>query len=303
MLNSSGEGPRKNFLGCGYDMESGARWDAQLRRAAECGFTYWELAVGTKADQDRGWLTASDSVQLEELKNSLKIKPVGAVIDQDWGLELESEGDFESRLDVLAELMESAVKLGARRISVQPPRVAFEAMTESMWSRFLGGWSRLAAVAESGKAKALLPTAGFKTPVEGHPGVWDFHPTFMIHPDGLERVIHSLEDLLWLEYSPGDIKPFWPKEKFFWSDLLYPWVDSCRLSDRKWVSMDHRHWMSVALGDDFLEFGPILRHLKLSGICWVQPVSVPDPDEGMFRNIEYVKNLEENFLEFYFARQ
>ena len=301
MSQITGTAPRKIYLGCGYDLESGLPWNEQMKNASSWGFTYWEFAMGSSSKEKASWVQPEDAEDFKQLRDELKLKSVGARIQQDW--DLASDEGHSYCLENMKSIASAAMDLGAKRLVARAPAVDFESMTDPMWERFFQGMRELSDFVESGKARLQIPTAGTQIPVPGEPGIWNYEPTFMVHPDGLEKTIHALEDCLWLEYSPGELKPFWPKEKMFWSQLIHPWVDGCRMSDRKWVNLDHRHWRTVALGDDFLEYGPILRSLKFSGMCWIAPCSYPDPEEAIFRSIEYSKNLEENFLEFYFVEK
>jgi sugar phosphate isomerase/epimerase len=178
-----------------------------------------------------------------------------------------------------------AARCGARQVRLFAGFTPAANMTAAIWSRMLEAF---------GQADALSAELGLTIAIETHgqitfrAGAAHHVHTVSTEPAALRRLIKELPPRVGFNYDPGNLKAVAPQDKTYALPLLQGRINYCHLKD--WRRLGDG-WVAGAIGDDDLDYGPLLRAMTYHGVCLIEYEPTDDVAAGIQRSLDYLRRL------------
>ncbi len=165
-------------------------------------------------------------------------------------------------------------------------------MTEPLWQQLLQALETCQNAATDLGLTIAIETHGAITP--GPAGEAVHAPTVTTQAQALQRLLAEMPPEIGMNFDPGNIKAAEGSADRLHLDVLDARINYCHLKDWKRVGSG---WEAVAVGDDDLNYPPLLARMSYSGIYLVEYEPVHDVEAGIERSLKALQSLLYN-LEF-----
>jgi len=158
-------------------------------------------------------------------------------------------------------------------------------MTEAIWSRMLGAFSR---------ADGLCAELGLTIAIETHGritmagDVAHHEHTVTTEPAAARRLVQALPPRIGFNYDPGNLKAVAPADTTYGLPLFNGRINYCHLKDWR---RSGGGWIACAIGDDDLDYGPLLKAIRFDGVYLIEYEPTRDVLEGIRRSLDYLERL------------
>lgn len=271
-------------LGCG---EWGFRElpiEEHFRLAQKFGFKTLEFGVG---GGQVGRLPAAPSereiADFVGLGRRYGIATPGCCLENDFTLPETATHDAVVAA-TLAQIRVAA-RCGAKQVRLFAGFTPAMLLTEAIWERLLAAFQT---------ADNLCATLGLTIAIETHgqitmrDGAAHHTHTVSTEPVALQRLRRELPARVGFNYDPGNLKAVAPDDKTYALPLLQGRITYCHLKDWRRVGDG---WVACAIGDDDLDYGPLLRAMTYDGVYLLEYEPAHDPEDGIQRSLDYLRRI------------
>jgi sugar phosphate isomerase/epimerase len=255
-----------------------------FRLAAGFGFRSLEFGIG---GGQPGRLPAQpgprEIAEFRALAEQSNIATPGCCLENDFTL-----SDSTAHAAMLAATLrqiEAAQKCGARQVRLFAGFTPAAAMTSATWHRMFAAFVR---------ADALCIELGLTIAIETHgritiSGAAALHePTVTTDPECLRRLLRELPPRVGFNWDPGNLKAVNPVDRTCALPLLNGRINYCHLKDWR---RSGAGWIACAIGDDDLDYGPLLREVRYDGVFLIEYEPTHDLEDGIRRSLDYLRRL------------
>lgn len=179
----------------------------------------------------------------------------------------------------------AAARCGAKQVRLFAGFTPVAQMTEAIWSRLLEAFR---------VADELCISLGLTIAIETH-GQIQMRDGAAIHthtvttdPASLRRLLRDLPLRVGFNFDPGNLKAVAPGDKTYALPLLQGRINYCHLKDWRRVGAG---WIAGAIGDDDLDYGPLLRAMTYDGVYLIEYEPTHDPEDGIQRSLDYLRRI------------
>ena len=276
------------IVGCG---EWGFRempMEEHFRITAAFGMKYLEFGIG---GGQTGRLpeqpTDSDVRDFLALTEKYEIQSPFCCIENDFTLGTASE--HETMLEKVMLQLRAAAACKATHVRLFAGFTPIEEMDESRWTRMLDAFA---------KCNDLCQELGMQIAIETH-GALTFHAdgsashtsTVSTHGLGLARLLKDLPPEVGFNFDPGNIKAAEPDLTDLHLELLNQRINYCHMKDWRRTDLG---WIACAIGDDDLDYEPLLHDMRFDGVFLIEYEPLEDPEDGIRRSLDYLSRVVEN---------
>ncbi|MSU72680.1 MAG: sugar phosphate isomerase/epimerase [Opitutus sp.] len=179
----------------------------------------------------------------------------------------------------------SAARCGARQVRLFAGFTPAAIMTGVIWARMLAAFRQ---------ADALCAELGLTIAIETHgqitqrDGAAHHVSTVSTDPPALQRLLRELPPRVGFNYDPGNLKAVAPHDRTYALPLLDRRINYCHLKDWRRAGSG---WVACAIGDDDLDYGPLLRAMTYDGIFLIEYEPTHDVEDGIQRSLDYLRRL------------
>ncbi|MDH3585225.1 MAG: sugar phosphate isomerase/epimerase [Phycisphaerae bacterium] len=253
--------------------------------AARLGFRTLEFGIGGgqtgRLPEQPG---PQDIDHLRSLADRFQIRTPFCCIENDFTLP-DAAAHAEMVAKVLDQL-EVAADCEATHVRLFAGFTPAEEMTESIWQRMTDAFEI---------SQAACADLGLQIAIETH-GAITFGPdgsarhrhTVSTDPASLKRLIDELPLEVGFNYDPGNLKAVNPMDRTCQLDLLNSRTNYCHLKD--W-NPSGEGWVACAIGDDDLDYRPILQGMDFNGVYLIEYEPVGDVEAGIQRSLAYLRDV------------
>jgi sugar phosphate isomerase/epimerase len=271
-------------IGCG---EWGFRelpMEEHFRLAARFGFRTLEFGLG--GGQVGRLPSEPTDKQISEFRNLAQrynIATPGCCLENDFTLP-----DATAHGAMLAATLRqigAAAQCGARQIRLFAGFTPNSRMTPHIWERMIAAFETADAVCADFGLTIAIETHGRITVRDG---AAHHEHTVSTDPAALQRLLNELPRRVGFNWDPGNLKAVAPADRLCALPLLKGRINYCHLKDWR------RHgsgWIACAIGDDDLDYGPLLQQSGFDGVHLIEYEPTHDPEGGIQRSLDYLKRL------------
>ena len=189
-------------------------------------------------------------------------------------------------LEKVLSQIKAGAACGASHVRLFAGFTPLEQMTEVSWGRMLQAFAR---------CDALCQELGLLIAIETH-GAIKFDSTgAAIHShtastqrEALSKLMAGLPERIGFNYDPGNLKPLADDDALLRLDLIDERINYCHLKDWR---KSGEGWVACAIGDDDLDYKPILERMSFDGIYLIEYEPLEDPKEGIQRSLDYLQKI------------
>jgi sugar phosphate isomerase/epimerase len=255
-----------------------------FRVAAKFGFRTLEFGLGggqpgrLPAEPD-----AAAIAEFRALAEHSGIATPGCCLENDFTLP--DAAAHAAMLSATLRQIEAAQKCGARQVRLFAGFTPAAEVTAAMWDRMLAAFDR---------ADALCADLGLTIAIETHgritvrDGAAVHEHTVTTNPDCLRRLLRELPPRVGFNWDPGNLKAVNPADRTCALSLLNGRINYCHLKDWRRVGPG---WIACAIGDDDLDYAPLLRDVRFDGVFLIEYEPTHDPEDGIRRSLGYLRKL------------
>ena len=259
-----------------------------FRITADFGMKYLEFGIGGGQE---GRLpeapTAADVETFLALTEKYGIRCPFCCIENDFTLG--DAAEHEAMVEKVIGQIRVAAACTATHVRLFAGFTPIAEMDEDRWSRMFSAFARCQEVCDE---------LGIKIAIETH-GALTFHDdgsathtsTVSTHELGLTRLLKDLPADVGINFDPGNIKAAEPELEDLHLELLNDRINYCHLKDWRRTELG---WIACAIGDDDLDYEPLLRDTKFDGVFLIEYEPLADPVDGIRRSLDYLHHIVEN---------
>lgn len=270
-------------IGCG---EWGFRelpMEDHFRIARSFGFKWMEFGIGGNF---RGRLQddlSHDGVgSFVEMAKDYQIQTPFCCIENDFTLQ--EEASHRKMVDYVLRQIPILSALGAGYVRLFAGFTPVEQVTDEIWDRMVNAFHICQAECKKHRVKIAIETHGRLTWRDG--GAVHTH-TVSTHAEYVKRLIRELPPGVGFNYDPGNLKAVNPADKTYLLPLLNDHINYCHLKD--WRRLGEG-WVACAIGDDDLDYGPLLAQMHYDGVYLIEYEPVEDVEAGIERSLSYLRS-------------
>lgn len=178
-----------------------------------------------------------------------------------------------------------AQRCGARQVRLFAGFTPAAEMTELMWQRLLDAFAQADALCARLGLTIAIETHGRLT---FHGGVAQHEHTVTTDHQCLRRLLRELPPRVGFNWDPGNLKAVNPGDRSCALDLLNGRINYCHLKDWRRTGDG---WVACAIGDDDLDYGPLLQQVRYDGVFLIEYEPTADPEDGIRRSLDYLRRL------------
>jgi sugar phosphate isomerase/epimerase len=275
---------KKLKIGCG---EWGMRElpiEKHFEIAGKFGFKTLEFGIG--GDQAGRLPAEIDDRQIaafRHLGEETGIATPGCCLENDFTLP-----DAAAHNSILAETLRQirlAKRCGAEQVRLFAGFTPIGDLTQAIWDRLIAAFE---------STDALCRELGLAIAIETHgkitmrDGVAHHEHTVSTDPEALARLIDELPPTVGFNWDPGNLKPVSPDDRTCALGLLNERITYCHLKDWRRVG---EGWVACAIGDDDLDYAPLLSKVDFDGVFLIEYEPTEDLVAGIERSLAYLRNL------------
>ena len=273
------------LVGCG---EWGFRempLEEHFRIASKFGFKYLEFGIGGGQPGRLSEQPSSSEVEsFLALSRQYQLQTPFCCLENDFTLA--DPAQHEAMLTKVLQQLRVAADCRATHVRLFAGFTPLQQIDEPRWQRLLAAF-RI--------CHDLCQQLGMQIAIETH-GMLTFQPdgsaahtsTVTTSATGLARLLDELPPQVGINYDPGNIKAAEPDVADLHLGLLNDRINYCHLKD--W----HRTptgWQACAIGDDDLDYQPLLANMTFDGVYLIEYEPLEDPQEGIQRSLDYLNKV------------
>ena len=178
-----------------------------------------------------------------------------------------------------------AAELGARLVRLFAGFTPARALTEEIWERMLDAFVRCEPVCADLGLTIAVETHG-KVTFRGNVGRHEH--TASTDRGCLGRLFRELPATIGFCYDPGNMRAVQPDDERYALDLLNDRINYVHLKD--W-HQTNGGWVTVAPGDDALDYARLLPKVKYQGVYTIEYEPTEDVQDGIQRSLDYLQRI------------
>ena len=255
-----------------------------FRLAAKFGFRTLEFGIGGgQIGRLPALPTDRQIADFRALAASHGMATPGCCLENDFTLS-DPAGHAAMVGDTLRQIR-AAAECGARQVRLFAGFTPAAAMTPAHWKRMLAAFH---------EADALCAELGLTIAIETHgritmhEGAAQHEHTVTTEPAALQRLVRELPPRIGFNWDPGNLKAVAPGDRLCALPLLNGRITYCHLKDWR---RQGTGWTACAIGDDDLDYGPLLRSVRYDGVFLIEYEPTHDPEDGIRRSLDYLRRL------------
>lgn len=271
-------------IGCG---EWGFRelpLEEHFRLARKIGFRTLEFGIG---GGQTGRLPATFGPDVarafRELAREYRIATPGCCLENDFTLP--DEQRHRAMLREVLEQIPLAALCGARQVRLFAGFTPAAEMTEPLWGQLLAALRAAEDCAAAHGLQIVIETHGRITHRDG---VALHEHTVSTEPAALARLLREMPPRIGFNWDPGNLKAVAPADRLCALPLLKERIAYCHLKDWR---REGDGWVACAIGDDDLDYEPLLRRAGFEGVYLIEYEPTHDPEDGIRRSLAYLRRL------------
>lgn len=255
-----------------------------FRLATKFGFRTLEFGLG---GGQTGRLPAAPTdreiVDFRGLAARYGIATPGCCLENDFTLA--DPAAHAGMVDATLRQIRIAARCGARQVRLFAGFTPAAEMTPLHWERMLAAFRA---------ADALGAELGLTLAIETHgritlrDGAAHHEHTVTTEPAALQRLLRELPPRIGFNWDPGNLKAVAPGDRLCALPLLNGRITYCHLKD--WRPQG-AGWVACAIGDDDLDYAPLLREVRYDGVFLIEYEPTHDPEAGIQRSLDYLRRL------------
>ena len=261
-----------------------------FRLAGKFGFRTLEFGIG---GGQPGRLPAEPDVRdianFRRLAERSGIDTPGCCLENDFTL-TEAAAHAGMVATTLRQI-ETAHRCGARQVRLFAGFTPVANMTEAIWRRMIDAFAQADALCASLELSIAIETHGRITLI-GEAAVHEH--TVTTDPDFLGRLLRELPPRVGFNWDPGNLKAVNPADRSCALPLLNGRINYCHLKDWR---RSGQGWIACGIGDDDLDYAPLLRAVQYDGVFLIEYEPTHDLEDGIRRSLDYLRKLRHT-LEF-----
>lgn len=259
-----------------------------FRITAEFGMKYLEFGIG---GGQTGRLpeepTDADVDEFLALTEKYEIRSPFCCLENDFTLA--SDDEHEAMLQKVLSQLRAAAKCKATHVRLFAGFTPIAEMDDARWRRMFDAFS---------KCNEVCGELGMQIAIETH-GALTFHDdgsathtsTVSTHGLGLGRLLKELPPEVGINYDPGNIKAAEPEIEDLHLEQLDRRTNYCHLKDWRRTELG---WIACAIGDDDLNYQPVLADMSFDGVFLIEYEPLQDPLDGIRRSLAYLERVVED---------
>jgi len=255
-----------------------------FRIAAQFGFRTLEFGLGGgQAGRLPAEPSAGEIAAFRALAAHHGIATPGCCLENDFTLP--DPAAHAAMLAATLRQIRAAAACGARQVRLFAGFTPAAAMTPAVWDRMLAAFR---------EADALCAGLGLAIATETHgritlrDGAAHHEPTVSTDPAALARLLRELPPRVGFNWDPGNLKAVAPADRLCALPLLNGRITYSHLKDWR---RQGAGWVACAIGDDDLDYGPLLRQARYDGVYLIEYEPTHDPEDGIRRSLAYLRRL------------
>jgi sugar phosphate isomerase/epimerase len=255
-----------------------------FRLAAKFGFRTLEFGLGGgQAGRLPAAPTDREIADFRALGQTHGIATPGCCLENDFTLS--DPAAHVAMVEATLRQIEVAARCGARQVRLFAGFTPAVAMTPAHWERMLAAFHA---------ADTFCAQLGLTIAIETHgritmrAGAAHHEHTVTTEPAALQRLLRELPPRIGFNWDPGNLKAVVPEDRRCALPLLNGRINYCHLKDWR---RQGAGWIACAIGDDDLDYGPLLRDVRYDGVFLIEYEPTHDPEGGIRRSLDYLRRL------------
>jgi len=275
---------RDLLVGCGEWGLRNLPMDDHFRIAQRFGFEYLEFGIGGgQAGRLPESPSAQDVLAFRALGQRYKIQTPFCCIENDFTLS--DPQAHERMLGKVLSQIESAADCGATHVRLFAGFTPVGRMTEPQWLRMIEAFERCDELCQRLAMVIAIETHG--AIVANSDGSLTHQPTVTTDGQGLRRLLAELPGRIGINYDPGNLKAAGADGDLHLG-LLNGQINYCHMKDWRRVGQG---LAACAIGDDDLDYVPLLGRLAFNGVYVIEYEPLEDTEHGIGRSLDYLKRI------------
>lgn len=255
-----------------------------FRLAAKFGFRTLEFGLGggqpgrLSAEPDKKEIAA-----FREMAEKHGIATPGCCLENDFTL-TDPTAHVAMLTATLRQIL-AAHRCGARQVRLFAGFTPASAMTEPLWQQLLSAFRAADAICGELGLAIAIETHGRITMEDG--AALHEH-TVTTEPAALQRLLRELPPRVGFNWDPGNLKAVNPGDRLCALPLLNGRINYCHLKDWR---RQGKGWVACAIGDDDLDYVPLLKTVRYDGVFLIEYEPTHDPEAGIQRSLGYLRRI------------
>ncbi len=183
-----------------------------------------------------------------------------------------------------------AARLGASHVRLFAGFTPASQMTEPLWRQMIAAFAAADAVC---KPLGLLISIETHGRITMHDGAACHEHTVTTDRTALSRLVKELPIRVGFNYDPGNIKAAAPDDRRLCLDLINDRINYCHLKDWRRKGLG---WEALAVGDDDLDYAPLLKQMKFDGVYLIEYEPTADVEDGIGRSLAYLAKISPGYV-------
>jgi sugar phosphate isomerase/epimerase len=196
----------------------------------------------------------------------------------------------ERMLESVLRRLSLAPRIDATLVRLFAGFTPLSEMNEALWAQMLDAFQRCDEVCQELGLVIGIETHGAyvaKDDVAYHIN------TITTDHDSCARLVQELPERVGILYDPANIKAAVPDDKRYCLDVLNEHINSVHLKD--WATK-RDGWVSAALGDADLDYGPLLAEMQYDGVYLIEYEVPADLEDGLRRSLAHLESTGQDLV-------
>lgn len=276
------------IIGCGEWGFRDLPMEEHFRIAAALGFHYLEFGIGGGRAGRLSEAPGAEEIRaFKVLRDRYGMASPFCCLENDFTLA--DAAAHRAMVDRVLSQISAAADCGATHVRLFAGFTPANQMTEPIWERLIDALRRCQARTKPLGIQIALETHG-AIHTDGD-GAAIHVPTITTDRQELAKLIGLLPEGIGFNYDPGNIKAA-GEDKRLNLDLLAGRINYCHMKDWK---RQGRGWAACAIGDDDLDYRPLLMGMKFAGVHLIEYEPVEDVIQGIQRSLDHLSRIAPGF--------
>lgn len=276
------------IIGCGEWGFRDRPMEEHFQITKQFGLRYLEFGIGGGQPGRLPEAPSANEVQaFRDLGARFEIQTPFCCLENDFTLA--DTDEHTAMVDKVLAQMRSAKDCGATHVRLFAGFTNVASVDEAIWERLLAAFSTCDSLAQELSMSVAIETHGGIS--FNDDGSAEHYHSVSTEPAALQRLLNELPPAVGFNYDPGNLKAVNPKDRSYSLELLDERINYCHLKDWR-VQGDG--WVATAIGDDDLDYAPILSNMSFGGVCLIEYEPLNDCIDGIQRSLDYLAKLEAN---------
>ncbi len=261
-----------------------------FRIAKKFGFKYLEFGIGGgQVGRLPEEPTAKDVEDFVALGREYNIVTPFCCVENDYTLP--DAAAHDAMLAKTLQSMRTAKECGATHMRLFAGFTPAAEMTEEIWSRMFDAFRQSEALCEELDMLIAIETHGKIEDLGG--GALKHIHTVSTDIESLKRLVAELPPRVGFNYDPGNLKPLADGDASLRLDLINDRINYCHMKDWK---RNGDGWTACAIGDDDLDYKPLLDRMTFDGVYQIEYEPLHDVEDGIQRSLDYLNRIVSNVV-------